>query len=304
MALGTVSNTNSQWQRTFLSILIQRRKIALGLAPAADSAIDLAGSALSYELASPDKASRLRTNYLTPLMTQAVQGIEDRTYKKYGFKSAGMMVTKVMRAMKALSKYGFAKQLQTSSAAGASSTSSSSSSSPAGLTSSAAAVSKQHSGGSKALRPAGYVWETFVMYVFEQQCESGAEVVARYSTGSMRELHLFLDVLLAASHLLRTSTPASSSMAAPITLSLYYTAAECELFRGLWDVPECVCTPYIIHPADPSFNCTAHGFFRSWDALADFLGDLHQQLQAALCGAPEQALEAAAHLQSLMLDGI
>lgn len=152
------------------------------------------------------------------------------------------------------------------------------------------------------MHPPGYALETLVMYVFEQQCETGAEAVARYSTGSMRELHLFLDVLLAASQLLRTSGSSSggSSKAAPIALSLFYTADECELFRGLWDVPDRQCTPYIIHPADPSFNCTAHCFFKAWDALADFAGNLHQQLQAALCGAPEQAREAAEHLEGLM----
>lgn len=296
MALGNCAGGTSR-QQALLQILTERRKIALGLEAATESAADLAGSDLCCDITNSDSPSRLRVGVQTPLMTEAVQGIEERFSRKYGFKSAGMIATTVMRAMKALSANGFLRQQQQKS-----SSSSSTSSAHASLRSSAAMQQPQGKPNPKSLRPPGYIWEILVMVVFEVQCQLGPDAVARYSTGGMREFHLFMDVLLAASQRLRPADSSHSTPAEPIALYLYYTKEDCALFRPLWTVDEPAgrqCTPIIIHPADPSFNCTAHSVFTKWDELADFTGQLHQQLQAALDGTSEQAEEAAQLLERL-----
>lgn len=71
--------------------------------------------------------------------------------------------------------------------------------------------------------PPGYIWEIFVLYVIEQRvkklrAEGGAEF-ARYNTGGVRELTLFMDVLLAASELLRPALPGQTQ---PVAIALSY----------------------------------------------------------------------------------
>jgi hypothetical protein len=63
---------------------------------------------------------------------------------------------------------------------------------------------------------------------------------------------------------------------------VFYSAEDCNLFRDCWDVPGRQSSPYIIHPADPSYNITAHSLFTDWGALADAAGELHAALMAAL----------------------
>jgi hypothetical protein len=76
----------------------------------------------------------------------------------------------------------------------------------------------------------------------------------------------------------------SSSPTPPIALSVFYSPEDCSLFKQCWDVPGRQCSPYIIHPADPSYNITAHSLFTDWGALADAAGQLHAALMAARQG--------------------
>jgi hypothetical protein len=76
----------------------------------------------------------------------------------------------------------------------------------------------------------------------------------------------------------------SSSPTPPIALSVFYSAEDCNLFRQCWEVPGRQCSPYIIHPADPSYNITAHSLFTDWGALADAAGQLHAVLMTARQG--------------------
>jgi hypothetical protein len=92
---------------------------------------------------------------------------------------------------------------------------------------------------------------------------------------------LFMDVLLAASQLLRP-TDWGQPAPEPIAVTYFYTEEECMLFKGTWGPPGPLYTPFIIHPADPRYNCNMHSGFCSWGALAEAAGLLHQQMQQLL----------------------
>ena len=54
------------------------------------------------------------------------------------------------------------------------------------------------------------------------------------------------------------------------------------LFKGTWGPPGPLYAPFIIHPADPPYNCNMHSGFCSWGVLAEAAGLLHQQMQQLL----------------------
>lgn len=217
---------------------------------------------------------------LTPLLTKVVKGVQVSMQRDYGLQGSGGLVTTVIRAMKAWAKHGFTHEQQhgTSSTC---STSSSDGASHSGCTASNSAA---------VTPPPGFIWEIFVIFVLKQKLEQftaahanlSAEATARYSTGGQRELNLFMDVLQAASELLHPAVKDGQSEPAPIALTEFYTADECELFRSNWGPPSPLHLPLIIHPADPSFNCGHQGRFKDWEALASAAGRLHGQLQEVL----------------------
>jgi len=220
----------------------------------------------------PDKA---REVMLTPLLTKVVKGVQVSMQRDYGLQEAGGLVTTVIRAMKAWAKHGFTHEQQH----GTSSICSSSDGASCSCTASNPAAGTP---------PPGYIWEVFVIFVLKQKLEQytaeyagmSAQATARYSTGGQRELNLFMDVLQAASELLQPAGKDGQSEPAPIALTVFYTPDECELFRSHWGPPSPLHLPYLVHPADPSFNCRHQGRFKDWEALDD--GRLHGQLQEVL----------------------
>jgi hypothetical protein len=137
-------------------------------------------------------------------------------------------------------------------------------------------------------QPPGYMWEIFVLHVLhvlhsklQQAALDGTPPSELYPTQT-RTLYLFLDVLHAASQLLRPAAPGST--VDPIAVYSLYTREQCELFRGLWGPPGLLCTPYIISPVDPSYNCTENSPFKGWAAVADAAGGLYGQMIQALSG--------------------
>ncbi|KAF6256054.1 hypothetical protein COO60DRAFT_1640999 [Scenedesmus sp. NREL 46B-D3] len=130
--------------------------------------------------------------------------------------------------------------------------------------------------------PPNYIWEVFVLYVLEQRTQQ------RRLYEQQRPLELFMDVLLAASQLLRCTPPPSTDQQAPdaqqqqqqlqcepIILEVYYSKQQALLpsFSRLWGSGR-LYRPAIINPVDPSYNCTAWQPFRQWDELAAAAGDL------------------------------
>lgn len=207
-------------------------------------------------LTDPTRHDKDRTALLTPLLT-GVFNVHLRFKQLYGVQGASGIVTAITRAKKALVKYGWHGQLQqqTNTTVGG-------------------------AGETATQSPPGYVFEIFVVWVFEdrlQQCKDGA---ARYKQGRVGEFVLFKDVLLEMSQRLRPVSVAESKSLAPILLPYLYSAEQCELFRRCWGFGG-ISTPYIIHPADPSCNCIQRTGFSQWDLLADAAGQLHQQLEQA-----------------------
>lgn len=62
------------------------------------------------------------------------------------------------------------------------------------------------------------------------------------------------------------------------------------LFRSNWGSSGPLYTPFIIHPADPRYNCVMHAGFAGWRALANAAGNLHQQLQQLLYPQDEEVV--------------
>eukprot|EP00775_Hariotina_reticulata_P003773 gene3773-4032_t len=116
--------------------------------------------------------------------------------------------------------------------------------------------------------PPAYIWEIFVLFVLERQ--QAKEVL--YDPA--KPLQLFIDVMDAASQLLRQGS------VEPVVVSLYYSEAEAKCCESLWGGVG-LCTPYIINPVDPTYNCTAHHSFCDWNTVADEARDLHSGLLAA-----------------------
>lgn len=246
-------------------------------------------SSLLEQLTCPSSDSRQRAAIMAPLLTELVRGVNTRCEREYGLLGAGSMVTTVIRACKAWAKFGLAEQLDSHRSSRVSSSSSSSDdaiSEHAGIgtaATSAAGGSRVPRAAEPTARPQGYVWEVLVIYVLNQKLQeckhSNTSAAAVYSRGGIREISLFLDVLKAAAVLLRPASPEGQGQVCPIALHDWYTAEDCELFRGTWGPPGRLYTPFLIHPVDPSYNCTAHSSFKNWSVIADEAGSLHDKLQ-------------------------
>jgi hypothetical protein len=219
------------------------------------------------------KAVRQRVTDLSESQSAILKGVEQRYKQQYNRAGYGRLVTDVIRAVKAWSKYGL----------------------PAALTAGTAAAAADEAKG-----PPAYLWEVFVLWVLEQRSRQGR----RYEQA--RPLQLFMDVMQAAAQHLRCSDyelPPSTHQqppgqtqqqqqqqqcgAEPIILEVYYSRAQALLpsFSGLWGCGP-LYRPAIIHPVDPCYNCTAWQPFRDWDGLAAAAGQLHAQLQDAMEGGP------------------
>lgn len=227
--------------------------------------VSIPTQSLSQVLTNPAVPVKEREVMLTPVLTGVVTGIQDSIQREFGLQGAGSLVTTVVRALKAWAPYRPAEP-----AAGA-------------ATAAAAGVAGQQVQG-----PPGCVWEIVVIYVLRQrlgelkrQGKQLSDVEFRqYSLGGVRELSLFIDVLSAASTLLRPGQQRSV-----VALTDFYSLEECELFRDVWGSPA-EYTPFILHPGDPSYNLTMHSQLtkQQWEALADAAGELHGQLLGFLRG--------------------
>lgn len=200
--------------------------------------------------------SRQRVTNLAELQADVVKGVEERyRQQQYGNRHGyGRLVTDVIRAVKAWSKYGL----------------------PAALHASGIAAED-------CKGPANYCWEIFVLYVLQQQTLLKAAKGDGYDQS--KPLELFMDVLQQASVILRTTSSTEEALARAIMLDHYYTRQEAQqpVFQQLWGEGE-LYIPYIINPVDPTYNCTAMQPFRYWNELAAAAGQLHQQLDVGMQG--------------------
>jgi hypothetical protein len=87
------------------------------------------------------KAARQRVTDLSESQSAVIKGVEQRYRRAYGVQGYGRLVTDVIRAVKAWSKYGL----------------------PAALTAGGAAADE-------AKPPPNYLWEVFVLFVLDQGC--------------------------------------------------------------------------------------------------------------------------------------
>jgi len=281
--LGLPASNHSEQRKQLLDIMIQRAKAEQGYIDPPPTIPST--SSLLEQLTCPSSDSRQRAAIMAPLLTELVRGVNSRCEREYGLQGAGSMVTTVIRACKAWAKFGLAEQLDSHRPSHVSSRGSDDGE-HAGIgnaATSAAAASRVLRAAEPTARPQGYVWEVLVIYVLNQQLQeckqSNTSAAAVYSRGGIREITLFLDVLKAAAALLRPASPVGQEQVCPIPLHEWYTAEECELFRGAWGPPGQLYTPFTIHPADPSYNCTAHSSFKNWSVIADEAGSLHNKLQ-------------------------
>lgn len=277
-------------------------KLASSPAPPSGAAA-AAASSLTDFFTCPSEPNKLRTVLLTPLMTDILgRDVDQQLISKFGFK-ADSMVKDVIRAVKAWSKFGLPHALACSSISSVPDgmdTAAEQAAGPSTAPAAAAGPGMSGAGSSAAaqwVRPApnqshdftkqppGYMWEIFVLHVLHSKLQraasNGTPPSELYPTQT-RTLYLFLDVLHAASQLLRPAAPGST--ADPIAVYSLYTREQCELFRGLWGPPGLLCTPYIISPVDPSYNCTENSPFKGWAAVADAAGKLYRQMIQALGG--------------------
>lgn len=249
-----VFGVNGLWYEHVLQHLIQRAKAEL----LGEDPPPYRGTLLeSYT--DPRSDNKEHMSLLTPLLGKLVKGATDRFEHDYGVRSAGNLVTTVIRALKAWCK-GLALE-------GA----------PQPVTAAGNPSKKAPA------HPPGYIWEIFVLFVLERrlkQCRAEGQAAAVYSM-ELGAFTLFMDVLLAASQLLRP-TDWGQPDPEPIAVTYFYTAEDCQLFRRTWGPSAPLYTPFIIHPADPRYNCTMHSGFSNWGAVADAAGLLHQQLQQLL----------------------
>lgn len=240
--------------------LIQRAKAEQGLGPAPKPV-----GKLAEHLTRPTSADKQRASLLTPLLTSLVKGAAIKCKQEYGLDGTGSLVTTVTRVVKARVKEFLAEHGKQ------------------GMQSTSNIAAAEHPA---AQRPPGYCFEILVLYVLQQELErckaAGVPAADVYGVGATRELMLFLSVLKAASQLLRPAACGDScqEVAPAIALTTFYTTEECEHFRRTWGPPGRLNTPYIIHPADPSYNCTANAGFVAWEVIADAAGKLHAQLIA------------------------
>lgn len=288
-------------QQQVVAHMIQRQRAALDPPAAAPTAATYLCNMLTDGMSTDVDVKRQRVALLTPLLTDAVKSAEGLFNQEFGVLGLGHLVCTVSRALKAWSKFGFAgiqpnsrqDSAGTASKSGILSSGGGSSSSMSSFRMSLPAQSQQQQQGSSSAAsvrppgmqpwhkyPPGFIWEVLVLYVLRQKLEQHRSTPERYATDGRRELTLFLEVLEAASQLLRprasNTAPAVISLTHPFAV---YTAEELELFRGVWGAAGAP-TPIIIHPGDPSFNCAAFTPFQGWSALADAAGRLHAQLQS------------------------
>jgi hypothetical protein len=223
------------------------------------------------------KAVRQRVTDLSESQSAILKRVEQRYKQQYNRVGYGRLVTDVIRAVKAWSKYGL----------------------PAALTAGGAAAAAAAAAADDAKGPPAYLWEVFVLWVLQQRSRQGR----KYEQA--RPLQLFMDVMQAAAQHLRCSDyelppptyqqpPGQTQQQQqygqePIILEVYYSRAQALLpsFSALWGCGP-LYRPAIIHPVDPCYNCTAWQPFRDWDALAAAAGELHAQLQAAMEGGGEE----------------
>ena len=283
---------NGKWHQPVLQHMIKRAK-----AEQLGEGAPFFSLTLLESYTHPRSSNKEHSSLLTPLLIQLVKGTNDRFAEEYGVRSAGNLVTTVIRATKAWSKglvaVGQLQQPATSVHSGpgdgcSSNVDGSAETCLPAFRSTAAAVGAAPTAAAGTAKnapayPPGYVWEIFVLFVLERQLKQCRDESASAAVYSMHlgPLTLFMDVLLAASQLLR-HTGWDQPEPGPIAVYYFFTEEECTLFRRNWGPVGPLYTPYIIHPADPRYNCVMHAGFARWGALADEAGLLHQQMQQLL----------------------
>jgi len=255
-------------------------------------------------LTCPDESSKFRAALLTPLLSEVVKDFGTWCTKEFGYQPDSL-VTDVIRAIKAWSKFGLPGVLLQPGSPGPGGAAVGSTSPSSGTATAAATVSGAATGPSLAARPVtalqspssteagydhtklppGYVWEIYVLYVLQQRLQqakaAGTAAQEVYPSGR-RQLKLFLDVLEAASKLLQHTSTEPIMLPPPCGYGSC-SPEECQqLFQKVWGPVGRLYTPFIISPVDPSYNCTANTPFKGWGKVADAAGQLHRQIQDAL----------------------
>ncbi|WIA32285.1 hypothetical protein OEZ86_003131 [Tetradesmus obliquus] len=261
----------------------------------------LLDAAAAAVLPGPDffEASGRRVMDLSESQSAVIKGVNVR-YRQRGYEGYGRLVTDVIRAVKAWSKFGLPVALRREQQRQEQQQHDGKDTTPLDQEPQTAQQQLRAAGAAAdtVKLPPNYLWEVFVLYVLEQQTQRGC----RYDQS--RPLELFMDVMQAAPQLLRCSGPPGTTQQAadpqqqqqqqqqeqqqqeqqePIILELYYTKQQALLFRHLWGEGP-LYRPFIINPVDPTYNCTRFQLFRQWDELAAAAGALHKQLKEALQG--------------------
>lgn len=264
-AVQQLPGDDGNWRKRLLRAMIEQAK-QKDLPPSGSQLLDV------HTVPTTSLSIRERAKLLTPLLTDCVKNADKylagclphchcASELPTSVRGVGNPITTVIRMMKAWSRFGLALELQTSQAV---------------------------SSDEKAKPPPGYIWEILVLHVFQQRLRqhaaSGVSTAHPYGVPDVRVLNLFMDVLHAASESLRPARSNQQEPAPIIAATFLYSQEELGLFKDQWGPPGPLCTPYIIHPADPSFNCTRHVSFVRWDAVAEAAGELHQKLQQLLQG--------------------
>jgi hypothetical protein len=244
-----------------------------------------AAASSGHELAG---VSRHRVTALTEMQVRLLNGCEERYKQTFGCSGYGNMVASVIRAVKCWVKFGVKPVLAARAAlavggavdeavllqdllAGADRAAQGVETAAGGVHMQAAARCGAYVDAASAadvVLPPAYIWEIFVLFVLERQLAAGG----LYDPA--KPLQLLIDVMAEASQLLRTGS------VEPIVVPLYYSEAEAKCCEGLWGGVG-LCTPFIINPVDPTYNCTAHHAFCYWDIVAEEAGELHRRLVAA-----------------------
>lgn len=301
--LRAFTGTPMQRRQQLVQHLVLRAKHKAGLTNEEPQSLGRAADGLTC----PDESSKFRAALLTPLLSGVLKDFGSWVLKEFGYQPDSL-VTDVIRAVKAWSKFGLPGVLLQSGSAGpggaavgaASPSSGTAAAAGTGAGAGAAAgpslaartvlaglqpSSSTEAGYDHTKLPPGFVWEIFVMYVLQQRLQqakaAGTAAQEVYPSGR-RQLQLFIDVLEAASKLLQHTSTEPIMLPPPCSYGSC-SPQECQqLFQKLWGPVGQLFTPFIISPVDPSYNCTINTPFKGWGKVADAAGQLHMQIQHAL----------------------
>lgn len=245
--------------------------------PPAASSSTADGSSTSGAAAPPLASSRQRVTDLAEAARDVVKGTESLFGERYGIKGYGRLLTDVVRALKAWSRYGLpdalaatAPPLPPSHAHGADVLAALEAQLTWGIGGTVIAGGDGDGdggggggggGGARAvIHPPAYIWEIVVLSQMHEAAEEGRHY------RQDQALDLFADVLRSAAARLRTSAPvgdgdgagdSSSRSKPPYIVPVLYTRdqALAPAIMQLWGRGR-LFEPAIINPVDPTYNST------------------------------------------------